>query len=186
MKPWMGNTLPLQDVNSHTDGVYIDVMRGGLLSQPAPSDPAARTKWLEHHADHGFKADLCFDMSQDAFVAVRGAKVAILDAGSWWAADRVKLADLQKLIQNQGAASVPYSSLFAAPDPRFRRKILKADAPCLVVQTKEGGISVLRVDPVTMIVEMNNQVFPPTLNARPRPLAPNPPLYTGDETETSP
>ena len=176
-----GNSIPITDVNTHDRMIYVDVMRGNVLMQPAPQDPTVRSAWLESHNERGLQGDLSFDAQQDAFVAVRGAKLALLDAGSWADADRKKLVDLRKLIAEKGAASVPFSTEFTVPDPPFHIKQLKPNAPSIVVQTKEGGISVVRV---TMLTG-GPAPLPVAISAHPRPLAPNPPLNPGDASPTA-
>ena len=91
----------------------------------------------------------------------------------------MKLADLRRLIRENGQTTVPLWH-FVNRDPQFPhdRKV-RPNAPSLVVQTKEGEICVIRVR--TMFSgPANRRLVAP----RQRPLPPNPPIHPGDEPET--
>ena len=81
--------------------------------------------------------DLGFESTDDGrLVAVRGAKVALLDAADWDAVDKLDAADVLALIAEKGGRTV---SLAEFAKPPFDRK------PFVAVRTGDGHVAIVRV-----------------------------------------
>lgn len=164
--PQVGNrSLHLEDRHQRPESSYVDVPTMTFVDGKVPPKLEDHAEWLHRQA----KGDLAYDAKADAFIAVRGARLAVLNATSWAAADSVTMPELKRLLL-QSVESVPMST-FVKPstfgDNRIRD--LREDAPSLVVQTNEGRIAVIRLF-----------TFGPVIQSHLRPLPPNPPLHPGD------
>lgn len=143
-QPPDGASFQLHDANVWLENIYADVVRMTFVSGTAPRESDARDAWLARRG----QGDLYFDGPKDAFVAVRGARLAMLP---WRAARRVELAELQALVAERGSDAVPLIRFFVSGDrdtaPRAgveTRNVVSA-APTLVVQTKEGALRTFRM-----------------------------------------
>ncbi|MBC7822233.1 MAG: hypothetical protein IAG10_35560 [Planctomycetaceae bacterium] len=168
--PRVGNSsLDLMDVSTNVRDVYADVLQNIFVNGDAPVDFDQRDEWLLKQPN----GDLCFDAKLDLLMGVRGAKLAVLDAASWYEADRVPLADLRRLIETRGQVSIPLSNFAEPKSPEGPYRRLKSHHPSLVVRTGSNRISVIRLRDVDSVI----------IVSRPRPLPPNPPLHPGDEPD---
>ncbi len=173
--PQVGNSsLDLPDLNSRREGIYADVMRMVHVAEEAPADLSDRESWLNSKG----QGDLAFDAKSAELVGIRGAKLAVLPAASWYEGDQVPLQELQKLLQSTGQSSLPLTT-FMEPEGDPANGILKVRkrAPSLVVQTAEGKVAVIR---------FLGMADGPVFKSHPRPLAPNPPLHAGDVVAVTP
>ncbi len=170
---WMLNTTPqignsslhLEDRHQRPESSYVDIPTMRFVDGTVPPKLEDHAEWLHKQA----KGDLAYDAKADAFIAVRGARLAVLNATSWYAADLVPMPELKRLLL-QGVESVPMST-FVKPSTFGDNQIrdLRDDAPSLVLQTNEGRIAVIRLF-----------TFGPVIQSHLRPLPPNPPLHPGD------
>lgn len=160
------SSLHLHDRRERPGSSYVDVASMTFVSEAAPAKLEDHPAWLQRLG----RGDLAYDESSDAFVAVRGARLAVLKATTWFAADLAPMSDLRRLIEQEGAASVPMS-VFVNPSTAGDNQIrdLRENAPSLVVQTQEGRLAVIRL--IT---------FGPVIQSHLRPLPPDPPLAPGD------
>ena len=166
------SSLHLNNRQGQVADIYVDVMRMIFVPGDAQPDQSAHAQWLQEKA----QGDLAFDAKSDSLVGVRGAKLALLDARSWFASDQIPLAELRKLIETSGQYSVPLTRFVqAVGDPANGIQEVRKDALSIAIQTKEGRIAVIR------IIDVAGSA--PIISARPRPLPPNPPLHPGDGVE---
>ena len=169
-------TRELRNVNTNVRNIYIDVISGEFVRDDAPAELTDRAQWLDQQTRSKNTGDLCYDVRQDAFVAVSGAKLAVLDAASWIDADKVPLSELRKLIRDNGQATASLSRFVVLnPQSQIGGRQVKPTAPSLVVQTLEGAISIVRVSGMSV-----GGLDLPEIRLRQRPLAPNLPIHPGD------
>jgi hypothetical protein len=172
-------TRELRDVNTNVRDVYIDVVSGELVQEMAPAELADRPQWFDQAARGRNKPDLCYDIRQDALVGVRDAKLAVFNAGNWVEADKVSLAELRELIDGASQVMVPLSQfVMLNTQSQIGGRQVKPNAPSVVVQSREGNISVFRV----MRMSVGGADLP-VIMLRRRPLAPYPPIHSGDTPE---
>ena len=167
--PQVGNSsLDLPDLNNRRQGTYADVMHMVHVADEAPAALGDRDAWLNTKG----QGDLAYDGQSAELVGVRGAKLAILPAATWYEADRAPLRQLHKLVQSTGQSRLPLAT-FMEPegDPANGILNVRKSAPSLVVQTAEGKIAVIR---------FLGMADGPVFKSHPRPLPPNLPLHPGD------
>lgn len=169
--PTTGNSsLHLHDRHELRDSSYANLATMNFVREKPPAKLEDHAAWLQQQG----QGDLAYDAQLDAFVAVRGAKLAVLPATSWYAADIVPLAELKALLDREGQETVAMST-FVNPSKFGNNRVrdLRENAPSLVVRTQEGRIGVVRLF-----------TFGPVIQCHLRPLPPNPPLHNGDVVPT--
>ncbi len=86
--------------------------------------------------------DIRLDHDTRRLVAIRGAKMAPLAETRWYAIDRIPLAELRKLVQENPVESIALPAFSDVTSPESRRTYRKM--PTLVVQTTRGRIVLVR------------------------------------------
>ena len=109
----------IQGLGGRKDTLF-DLTRLSVMPCPAGPGEASLEKWLRE-ADKG---DLAYDEKAKALLALRGAKIALLDVGTWFAADALSDAQLRERLAQHGTTRIPVGSFrFRDPDPNLKTPI---------------------------------------------------------------
>jgi hypothetical protein len=122
-------------------GVF-DIVQGPCrtpLMEEQNASASALATWAQEHS----QGDIAYDDSVAALIAVRGARLVELDVLDWFQADRVNNADLRKVVDERGSASLSVAKL---PPINGRRKVGVTDPRCfIVIRSAEGRLAVADV-----------------------------------------
>lgn len=137
----------LEDIEMGGYSIVYDTVKGVPVHvRTRFRSPEQFTPWLEQHG----KGDLGFDADGGALIALRGAKLALLNINNWVEADAIDDTTLRAQINRQNKQAIalaPYHKELSDEEAKLSHLQDRINiGPYVGVLTKEGHLSVIFVD----------------------------------------
>ena len=149
-RPFLGDSRALHRMEEQF--CVVDAMNGHPVVAPSDHrDPAKFAAWLETQSAGDFGLSRT---AGDSLVAVRGAKLALLNVENWIQADAIHDEALREIIERQNQEQIELTSYHKS----WQGAMSGFTGPYVGILTKEGRLAVVHVEDFTGPEEIMNRV----------------------------